>query len=65
LKAARRKEIGLEATADKTKKLLSHRQNSLQKHEIKVTNRSSENVAQLKYLAKTVINQNVIQEEIN
>jgi hypothetical protein len=44
--------------------LLSHHQNAGQNHDLKVPNRSSENVSQLKYLGKTVTNQNLIQEEI-
>jgi hypothetical protein len=33
-------------------------------HDINITNRSFENVAQFKYFGMTVTNQNVIQEEI-
>jgi hypothetical protein len=36
----------------------------LQNHGIKIANRSSENVAQFKYLETTITNQNLIQEEI-
>jgi hypothetical protein len=59
------KEVGLEANAEKTKyMLLSHHQNAGQNHDIKIANRSFENMAQFKYLLTTVTNQNLIQEEI-
>jgi hypothetical protein len=44
--------------------LLSCHQNIGQNHDIKIDNRSFENVAQLKYLEMMVTNQNLIQEEI-
>jgi hypothetical protein len=44
--------------------LLSHHQNAGQNHNIKIGDRSFENVAQFKYLGTTVTNQNLIQEEI-
>jgi hypothetical protein len=44
--------------------LLSHHQNVGQNHDIKVANRSLENVAQFKCLGMTVTNQNLIHEEI-
>jgi hypothetical protein len=44
--------------------LLSRHQNAGQNHDIKIANRSSENVEQFKYLGMTVTNQNLIQEEI-
>jgi hypothetical protein len=44
--------------------LLSYHQNARQNHNIKIGDRSFENVAQFKYLATTVTNQNLIQEEI-
>jgi hypothetical protein len=44
--------------------LLSCHQIVGQNHDIKIANRCFENVAQLKYLGMTVINQNLIQEEI-
>jgi hypothetical protein len=43
--------------------LLSCPQNAGQNPNIKVANRSFENVAQFKYLGMTVTNQNVIHEE--
>jgi hypothetical protein len=45
--------------------LLSRHQNARQNHDIKIANRSFENVTQLKYLGTTVIYQNLIQEEIS
>jgi hypothetical protein len=44
--------------------LLSRHQNAGQNHDIKIANRSFENVAQFKYLGTTVANQISIQEEI-
>jgi hypothetical protein len=44
--------------------MLSRRQNAGQNHNIKIVNRSVENMAKLKYLGMTVTNQNLIQEEI-
>jgi hypothetical protein len=59
------KQVGLKVNAEKTMyMLLSRHQNAGQNHNIKIANRSSENVAQLKYLGMTVTNQNLIQEEI-
>jgi hypothetical protein len=43
---------------------LSRHQNTGQNQDIKIANRSFENVAQLKYFGTTVTNQNLIQEEI-
>jgi hypothetical protein len=43
--------------------LLSRRKNAGQNHDIKITNRSLESVAQFKYLG-TVRNQNLIKERI-
>jgi hypothetical protein len=52
------KEIGLEVNAEKIKYLLlAHHQNAGQNHNIKIANRSFENVAQFKYLGMTVTNQ--------
>jgi hypothetical protein len=51
------KEVGLEVNVEKTKYMLMSR-------EIKIGNRSFKNVSQFRYLGMTVINQNLIQEEI-
>jgi hypothetical protein len=59
------KEVGLEVNTEKTKyMLLSGHQNADQNHDKNIANRSSEKVAQFKYLGTTVTNQNLIQEEI-
>jgi hypothetical protein len=59
------KETGLEINVDKTKyMLLSRHQNVGQNRDIKIANRSFENVSQFIYFATTVTNQNLIQEEI-
>jgi hypothetical protein len=59
-------EVGLEINVEKTKyMLLSRQQNVGQNPDIKIANRSFENVSQFKYLGTTVTNQNMIQEEIN
>jgi sorting nexin-29 len=58
-------EVGLEINVEKTKyMLLSRHQNVGQNRDIKIANRSYENVSQFKYLGTTVTNQNLIQEEI-
>jgi hypothetical protein len=44
--------------------LLSHHQNAGQNWDMKIANRSFENVSQFKYLGMIVPNQNLIQEEI-
>jgi hypothetical protein len=44
---------------------LSRHQNAGQNHNIKIGDKSFENVAQFKYLGTTVTNQDLIQEEIN
>jgi hypothetical protein len=60
------KEVGLKVNAEKTKYtrlFLSRHQDAGQNHNIKIGDRSFENVAELKYLGTTVTNQNLIQEE--
>jgi hypothetical protein len=60
------KEVGLDINVQKTKyMLLSCHQNVGKNPDIKIANRSFENVSQFKYLGTTVTNQNLIQEEIN
>jgi hypothetical protein len=59
------KEVGLEINIEKNKyMLLSRHQNAGQNLDIKIANRSFENVSQFKYLGTNVTNQNLIQEEI-
>jgi hypothetical protein len=55
------KKVGLEKTKCM---LLPHHQNVGQNLDIKIGNRSSENVSQFIYLGTTVANQSLIQEEI-
>jgi hypothetical protein len=60
------KEVGIEISVEKSKYMfLSCHRNAGQNRGIKIANRSFENVSQFKYLGMTVINQNLIQEEIN
>jgi hypothetical protein len=57
--------VGLEVNVEKTKYMFASRdQNAGQNREIKIGNRSFENVSQFKYLGKTETNQNLIQEKI-
>jgi hypothetical protein len=59
------KEVGLEVNVEKTKYMLvSHDQNANQIWDIKIGNRSFENISQFRDLQMTVTNQNLIQEEI-
>jgi hypothetical protein len=59
------KEVGLEVNTEKTKyMLLSHNENAEQNHDIKIHNSCFENVAQFRYLGKTITNQNLIQQKI-
>jgi hypothetical protein len=61
------KEIGLETNVEKTNYmllLLSRYQKVGQNQDIKLANRSFENVSQFNYLGTTVRKQNLIQEEI-
>jgi hypothetical protein len=54
-------EVGLEINVEKTKyMLLPRHHNGGQNRDIKIANRLSENVSQLKYLETTVTNQNLI-----
>jgi hypothetical protein len=58
-------ETGLKINVEKAKyMLLSCHQNIGQNRDVKIANRSFENVSQFKYLGTTVTNQNLIQEEI-
>jgi hypothetical protein len=60
-----RKELGLEANRKKTEHIwLSRRQNVGQDDEIKIANRSCENVTKLKYLGTKITNHNLIRDEI-
>jgi hypothetical protein len=55
------KKVGLEVNVQKTKyMLLSRNQNASQNWEIKIGNRSFENMSQFRYLRMTVTNQNLI-----
>jgi hypothetical protein len=59
------KEVGLEVNQEKTKyMLMSHSQNTGQKHTIKIVNRSFEDVAEFKYLGTTLTDQNHMHKEI-
>jgi hypothetical protein len=59
------KVVSLEVNTEKTKyMLLSRDQNAVQIHDVKIANRSFENVAQFRYLGTTITNQNLLQEEI-
>jgi hypothetical protein len=59
------KEVSLGISLEETKYvLLSRHQNVGQNRDIKIANRSFENVSQFKYLGKTITNKNLIQEEI-
>jgi hypothetical protein len=59
------KEVGLEVNVEKAKYMLVSRdQNAGQIWDIKIANRSFENVSQFKHLRRTVTNQNLFQQEI-
>jgi len=61
-----RKEIGLEVNGDKTKYMaMSRDQNAGRGHSIKSDNSSFEWAEEVRYLGRTITNQNSIQEEIN
>jgi hypothetical protein len=58
-------ETGLELSTEKIKYMLLFRyQNAGQNHDMKIANRSFENVAQFKYFGTTITVQNLIQKEI-
>jgi sorting nexin-29 len=60
------KEIGPEVNADKTKYMaMSLDQNEGRSHNINIDSSSFERLEEFKYVGKTLINQNSIQEEIN
>jgi hypothetical protein len=55
------KKVDLEANTEKTESMLeSYQQNEAQIHDMKIANRSFENVAQFKYLGMRVTDQNLI-----
>jgi hypothetical protein len=59
------KEVGLEINVEKTKHmLLSRCQNVGQNQNIKIANRSFQNVSQFKYLGTTVKNQHFIRRKL-
>jgi hypothetical protein len=59
------KEVGPEVNVEKTKYMLvSQDQNAGQNLDIKIGNRSFGNVSQFKYVGRSVINQNLFQEDI-
>jgi hypothetical protein len=59
------KEGGLKMYVEKTKYMLLYRdQNAGQHRDMKIANRSFENISQFIYLGTTVTNHNLIQEEI-
>jgi predicted transcriptional regulator len=59
------KEIGLEVNANKTKYMITSRdQNAGRSHSVKIDNSSIERVEEFKYLGTKLTNQNSIQEEI-
>jgi hypothetical protein len=44
--------------------LMSHHKNAEQSHNIRIANRSFENVAKFRYLGMTLTDQNLINEEL-
>jgi hypothetical protein len=60
------KEAGLEVNPEKTKYMLMSRRPRIgQKHNMKIANRSFEEVAKFKYMGTTLTDQNCMYEEIN
>jgi hypothetical protein len=60
------KDVGLEMTPEKTKHMLIlHYQKAEQKYSIKIANTFFEDMAKLKYLGRTLTDQNCMQEKIN
>jgi hypothetical protein len=59
------KEVGLEVNTEKAKyMLISHHENAGQNHNIKIANRSFENMAKFNYLGKIITDQNVFHGKI-
>jgi hypothetical protein len=59
------KEVGLKVNTEKTKyTLLSRHRNAGQNRDINIANISCKKVAHVKYLGKTVTNQNSVEEKI-
>jgi hypothetical protein len=58
-------DVGLETNAEKTKyMIMTRKQNSGEKHNIRIANESFENVAKFKYMGTTLTNQDDICDEI-
>jgi hypothetical protein len=59
------KDVGLEVNIEKTKDMLVSRyQNAGQNRDVKITNRSFENVSQFKHLGMMVTNQNCLMKKL-